>query len=104
MREEQCWNLVEVASGRIRAVAVSPATSMQTALDTQYPRSPILASRRQAVSSSQIQRGIDCSVILSCGEAERPKGARGGRRIERHKRGSRGSERAELWNGRGRRE
>jgi hypothetical protein len=35
--EERCWNLVEVAGGQIQAVAVSPATSMQTALDTQHP-------------------------------------------------------------------
>jgi hypothetical protein len=32
--EERCWNLVEVAGGQIPAVAVSPATSMQTMLDT----------------------------------------------------------------------
>jgi hypothetical protein len=39
-------DLVEVASGRILARVVSPATSMETALDTEQPRSPILASCR----------------------------------------------------------
>jgi hypothetical protein len=69
--EERCWNLVEVAGGRIPAAAVSPVTSMQTVLETQHPRSPTLALYRQAASSSQMQRGIDCSVSSA---AARPNG------------------------------
>jgi hypothetical protein len=95
-------DLVEVAGGRILARVVSPTTSMETALDTEQPRSPILALRRQAAASSQIQRGIDRRVASA---AVRPNGTgrceRGweGRAAHVWVEGSKREERAELGNG-----